>query len=513
MAKTGMDRLNELKPQIYKCIHCKACRFAYSGEPSRKGIGEHTGKTGKTILYEGMVDACPAGIEYGWEAFWNAGKVWIARSILNGDLEFTDEVRDVLMPCITCGQCSAQCENKIPTVDIIEALRAALVESGVPMIDKHQLVDKLVKELNNPYGGKAEERFKWAKDAGLGKFIDNKDAKIAYYVGCTASYRQVEVAIATAKLFEQLGINFTLLDDEVCCGSPFFRVGAVDTAQELMNKNLETFKNIEMVYFSCAGCYRTFTIDYPKWMVEGQELPFKTKHAFELVSSLIEIPKRKKEIPKEILELEAKLKEKPNDKYIQSQIKSLKAELEEIKDFKGEIKFKPNKELKGKVVTYHDPCHTGRHFAIDMEQEMIKNSKNLMFDMRKIDRVIDEWFEIPRIILRKLEEDVGIEFKEMYRIKLNSMCCGAGGGVRAGYPDFSIRTASLRCDEANAVGADILTTECPFCWRNLTDANEQYEHGMKVMGVLQMITEYNLLDIVEKPIESDFMQPSSRLEL
>ena len=498
MAKTGMKRLEELKPEIFKCIHCKACRFAYSGEPSRKGIGEHTGKTGKTILYEGMVDACPAGIEYGWEAFWNAGKIWIARSILTGDLEFTEEVRDVIMPCITCGQCSAQCENKIPTVDIIEALRAALVESGVPMIEKHQLVDRLVKELNNPYGGKADERFKWAKDAGLGKYVNNKDAKIGYYVGCTASYRQVEVAIATAKLFDQLGMNFTLIEEEVCCGSPFFRVGAVDTAQELMNKNLEGFKHLEKVYFSCAGCYRTFTIDYPKWMPEGEKLPFKTQHAFELISSLIAIPKKKKEIPAEIDTLKKSLKDKP-DKRVEAQLKRLEAEYNKLKEFHGEIKFKPNKELKGKVVTYHDPCHTGRHFATDMEQEMIKQSENLMFDMRKIDQKIEEWFDIPRVILRKLEEDVGIKFTEMYRIKLNSMCCGAGGGVRAGYPEFSLRTASLRCDEANAVKADILTTECPFCWRNLTDANEMYDHGMKVMGVLEMISDYDLLDIIEKP--------------
>ena len=452
MAKTGMDRLQELKGDIYRCIHCKACRFAYSGEPDKEGIGEHAGKQG-TVLYEGMVDACPAGIEYGWEAFWNAGKIWIARSILSGDLEFSEEVRDVIMPCITCGQCATQCENKIPTVDIIESLRAALVESGVPMIEKHQLVDRLVKELNNPYGGKADERFKWAKDAGLGKYINNKNAKVGYYVGCTASYRQVEVAIATAKIFEQLGIDFTLIEEEVCCGSPFFRVGAVDTAQELMKKNLEAFKDLDTVYFSCAGCYRTITIDYPKWMAEDEKLPFKTMHAFELVSKLIS---------------------------------------------EGKIKFKPNKELKGKVVTYHDPCHTGRHFALEMEQSMIKESTNLMFDMRKVNKAIDEWFEIPRVILRKLEEDVGIKFTEMYRIKNNSMCCGAGGGVRAGYPEFSLRTASLRCDEANAVKADILTTECPFCWRNLSDANEQYNHGMQVMGVLEMISKYNLLDITSK---------------
>jgi len=448
MAKTGQQRLEELKKEIYKCIHCKACRFAYSGEPSRKGIGEFSGKQG-TVLYEGMVDSCPAGIEYGWEAFWNAGKIWIARSILEGDLEFTEEVRDVIMPCITCGQCSAQCENKIPTVDVIEALRAACVEAGVPMIDKHNLIKRLVRERNNPYGGAAEERFKWAKDAGLDKYIDNKDAKIGYYVGCTAGYRQMDVAVSTCKLLEKLGINFTLIAEEVCCGSPFFRTGAVDVAQELMNKNLESFKHLEEVYFSCAGCYKTFTLDYPKWMAEGEKLPFKTSHALEKISELIT---------------------------------------------EGKITFKANAELKGKVITYHDPCHLGRHVALEIEQDMIKESKNLMFDMRKIGQKIEEWYELPRVILKQLEKDVGMKFVEMYRIKLHSMCCGAGGGVRAGYPDFSLRTASLRADEANAVGADILSTECPFCKTNLSDANNMYEHGLSVMGLLQIIDEYDIMD-------------------
>ncbi|MFX1276764.1 MAG: (Fe-S)-binding protein, partial [Promethearchaeota archaeon] len=404
MTKTGAEKLEELKYEIYKCIHCKACRFAYSGEPSKEGIGEWDGKQ-KSILYEGMVDSCPAGIEYGWEAYWNAGKMWIARSILNGDLKFSERVRNIIYPCITCGQCSSQCENKIPTVDIIESLRAACVESGVPLIERHQVIKKLVQEHDNPYGGNAKERFKWAKEAGLEKHINNTKAKVAYFVGCTASYRQMDTAIATCKLLEKLGINFTLIDKEVCCGSPFFRIGAIDTAQDLMKKNLENFKDLELVYFSCAGCYRTFSIDYPKWN-EDDEIPFKTAHAFELISRLIT---------------------------------------------DGRIRFKKKSELKGKIITYHDPCHTGRHFGLEIEQEMIKKSNNLMLERRKIREVIQNWFEIPRIILKQLENDVGIIFKEMYRIKMDSMCCGAGGGVRAGYPDFSLRTSSLRCDEANAV--------------------------------------------------------------
>lgn len=447
MAKTGMEKLNDLKREIFKCIHCKACRFAYSGEPSKKGIGEFTGKQG-TVLYEGMVDSCPAGIEYGWEAFWNAGKIWIARSILTGDLEFSEEVRDVIYPCITCGQCSSQCENKIPTVDIIEALRAACVEAGIPIIDKHAAMKKMAEERNNPYGGAAADRFKWAKDNNLGQYIDKKGVKVGYYVGCTASYRQQQVAIATCKLFEKLGIDFTIIHEEVCCGSPFFRTGVVDLAQDLMKKNVDAMKDLDTVYFSCAGCYKTITLDYPKWM-EGGVLPFKTQHALEIVAEMIT---------------------------------------------EGKLKFKANADLKGKVVTYHDPCHLGRHVGLEIEQDIIKESKNLMMDMRKIGQSQAAWFEKPRTILNKLAEDTGLIFKEMYRIKMHSMCCGAGGGVKAGYGDFSLRTSSLRCDEANAVGADILLTECPFCVTNLSQANEEFEHGMTVNTILGLITDYDLID-------------------
>ena len=444
-----MERLKELKNDIYKCIHCKACRFAYSGEPDKVGIGEYKG-----TLYEGMVQACPAGIEYGWEAYWNAGKIWIARAVLEGELDLVkngQDIADVVYPCITCGMCASQCENQIRTVDIIEALRGALIESGFEPLDKHALVKRVNAAQDNPYGGKKEDRMKWARDSGFADSI-NKDTKLAYYVGCTASYRQTNIAIATMQLLKKLGYDITVLDDESCCGSPFFRTGLVDEAQRTMNHNIEKFSKFDVIMFSCAGCYRTFTIDYPKWT--KKENTFKTIHAMELVSELVRLEK---------------------------------------------IKFKSHPDLKGKKVTYHDPCHTGRHYGLWYKERLIEESKNLMLDMRAINRILDDWFEVPRRLINAIP---GLEFNEMYRIKMDSFCCGAGGGVRAQYPEFSVKTASLRCDEANAVQAEYLLTECPFCWRNLYDANEQYEHGMKVMTILEMISQFDLIESSEMiPVE------------
>jgi len=440
-----MERLKELKKDIYRCIHCKACVFAYSGEPSRKGVGEHKGTFGKqSVLYEGMLKSCPAQLEFGWEAYANAGKVWIARSILEGEIQIDENVAEVVYPCITCGLCEEQCENDIRTVDIIEALRAAVLEAGVPARDKHDLVDNITKKEDNPYGGKKEERMDWVKEAGIDPaLLNKKDAKIAYFVGCTAAYRQKNIAGATVKLLQKLGLDITVLTDEVCCGSPFFRVGKTQTAQRLMKDNLKMFSKYEKVLFSCAGCYRTFTVDYPKWTKEKNK--FATQHAMELIAQLIT---------------------------------------------EGKLEFKEHPKLKGKTVTYHDPCHTGRHFAEYFKHQLIEESTNLFLDKRKLNQKVDAWFEIPRTIIKAIP---GITFNEMYRIKENSFCCGAGGGVRSQYPDFSLNTASRRLDEAEAVKANIVLTECPFCWRNLSDANDRDKHGMEVYGILELIDTYDLV--------------------
>nr|MDO8085178.1 (Fe-S)-binding protein [Candidatus Sigynarchaeum springense] len=440
-------RLEPFKQDIYRCIHCKACKFSYSGSPEKSGPGEYKG-----VLYEGMLNSCPSGIEFGWEGYWNSGRMWIARGLLDGTLKPSEAVRDVLMPCITCGNCSTQCENWIDTVGIIEAMRATLVDAGIPLLDRHALIKQFATDLNNPYGRDKDKRTDWAKSDPDLKSQINKQADEAYFIGCTAAYNQTNIASATTRILKSLGINFAIREDEVCCGSPFFRIGEVDFAKGLMKKNLEVFSKYKRVIFSCAGCYRTLTLDYKKHT--GKPVPFETIHAMEIVADAIK---------------------------------------------SGKIKIKAHPDLKGKTFTYHDPCHTGRHMFIEKKQELMHGSKNMFLDSRKV-KDIHKLFDIPRVILNAIAKANDAKFVELYRNMEESFCCGAGGGVRAQYPDFSLKTSSLRLDEAEAVGASIVTTECPFCWRNLYDANEKYQHPLKVYGILEMLDKFNLIEIQANPV-------------
>jgi heterodisulfide reductase subunit D len=78
-------------------------------------------------------------------------------------------------------------------------------------------------------------------------------------------------------------------------------------------------------------------------------------------------------------------------------------------------------------------------------------------------------YETPRIVLDNLP---GLKFIEMDRVRELQRCCGAGGGVKAGIPDMALDIASERIRDAQAVKADILTSCCPFCRRNIADGRD-----------------------------------------
>jgi heterodisulfide reductase subunit D len=100
----------------------------------------------------------------------------------------------------------------------------------------------------------------------------------------------------------------------------------------------------------------------------------------------------------------------------------------------GKLKFELPVE---QLVTYHDPCHLGRAAGV---------------------------FEDPRMVIKAIP---GLDLVEMPRHGLYSRCCGAGGGVKAGYPDLQNKMAQARIREAEETGAGELISACPFCYAGL----------------------------------------------
>ena len=69
----------------------------------------------------------------------------------------------------------------------------------------------------------------------------------------------------------------------------------------------------------------------------------------------------------------------------------------------------------------------------------------------------------------------------------DSWCCGAGGGARAQFPDWTLDTSIERIKEAEATGATHLVSACPFCETSLELAIEKSESKLKLVDLIQLV--------------------------
>jgi Fe-S oxidoreductase len=123
----------------------------------------------------------------------------------------------------------------------------------------------------------------------------------------------------------------------------------------------------------------------------------------------------------------------------------------------GRIKLDKSR-IEGRI-TYHDPCQIARNGGV---------------------------YEAPRNCLKALTDD----FVEMMPNRQANWCCGGGGGlVIAGEPEFRMMSAKVKADQIRATGADILATACEMCYAQLTDLIDEYELGMEIEFVSNLVAE------------------------
>jgi Fe-S oxidoreductase len=80
----------------------------------------------------------------------------------------------------------------------------------------------------------------------------------------------------------------------------------------------------------------------------------------------------------------------------------------------------------------------------------------------------------------------------MKRNRENSLCCGAGGGVKIGYPDWSLEISKERLEEAKDTGMSVISSTCPFCITNLNDANDEFKMNFEVIDLIEILDKLDI---------------------
>ena len=240
---------------------------------------------------------------------------------------------------------------------------------------------------------------------------EGENPEILFWVGSAGSFddRAKKITRSFVKIMHQANVKFGVLGtEESASGDVAKRAGNefLFQMQAMMNIQVMNNYNITRIVTTCPHDYNTLKNEY-KGLGGNYEVFHHTEFIYELIN---------------------------NKRFILSG------------------------NLKGKKITYHDPCYLGRGNGV---------------------------FSIPR----KLINLIGLELIEMKRSKKQSFCCGAGGAQMFKEPEKGNQDINInRTQEALSTDAKIIATGCPFCNTMITDGVKHLAEGsVEVLDIAELI--------------------------
>ena len=421
--KTSLD-VTQVENFIFdmtKCIKCKGCTWV-----------DHIYMPGVKFSTR-----CPSATRYLFDSYGAYGKMRIGLALVEGRLDYSPELLKILYACTLCGACDVGCKRNLDLeIELtLEALRIKAVKDGKGPMPQHKKKAQDILTEHNRFGAPHQNRTKWLPEG----IKPSPKADVLYFVGCSASYTNPEIAQATVKILDASGTPFMLMPDEWCCGNMLYSVGMVDEARELAQRNIEAVKQTgaTTLLTSCAEGYRMWKVDCPKILnMSTADLGFRVVHLVEFVDELIK---------------------------------------------KGALKLTNRIDLR---LTYHDSCSLSRLSEpwVPWEGERgLWGMVNPPLDRR---RGTNGVYQQPRDILKAIP---GVELVEMPRMRENAFCCGAGRGTMEAFPDFALWAAEQRLAEVKEVGAEAVVSACPWCKDNFAKVVSKNGEKLKVFDISELV--------------------------
>ena len=381
--------------------------------------------------------ACPIFRATGHESGVARGRLALLRAIIEGRLDWSDDIEAPLFDCLLCGACTSNCFPAIPTSDLLIRARSEyLARVGRKSIHR-LLFDHLL-----PYPDRlhvAARAVALSKKAGLSNLAralgllrifgrdfanaediveklpvtafrarnhpgvyqgSGEELTIAYFIGCGVDIIQQQTGTATLQLLRQIARQVHVLDN-CCCGLPAYSFGDLQIAQKLAQKNMQVLASgsYDVIVTDCSSC-ASFLKKYPVLFSEEDS----RREAAKMFS----------------------------------------AKIRDLAESLNNVALPAPAADAAIRVTYHDPCHASRG------QGLVKE---------------------PRDILKKIP---GIEYRELPEA---DWCCGGAGAYALSQYDLYRRVLDRKIANLIATEADIIATSCPACIMHLSYGVRK--HGLK----------------------------------
>jgi glycolate oxidase iron-sulfur subunit len=412
--------------------------------------GEHAYHCAKCGL---CLNACPVYREMLVESHSPRGKVQLAKHIIEGDLDITEHMSDILFSsCLLCGSCVAACPSGVRQDALFSGLRWRAAERyGLGFTKK-----LFFRVLANGWLMSTSAWFgKWVRKIFGGSWIESRmkvgnlpiegippmnakpfndefpeivtpegavNARVLYFHGCATNYVFGDVGKAVVAVLTRMGVQVEIPKNQSCCGLPIFLSGDRKTSLTCIREVVGTCarKDVDAVIVDCATCGSALRNEYVHILKELRDLGEGVDD--DLVKSA---------------------------EYLAGITMDVSEFIDAHQDWLPPFQPAPAEKVR---VTYHDPCHL-------LKGQHVGNQ--------------------PRRLLKLLPN---IEFVEM---EAADRCCGGGGEYQIEYGEMSALITDRKVENVLKTGARFVATGCPGC--NITIGAHLARHNVKTIHTVQLI--------------------------
>lgn len=411
-----------------------------------KKLQDFAGVIGECVKCGVCQAHCPTYLLTRKEGAVARGKISLAAALLAGEADLEQRLQEDIGMCLMCGSCVGKCPNKVPTHEIVGAIRREICENkGLSPLGKGistLLGSKvLMKSLSKggallaplmlkkvPESSGLRLRFPAPGLQGmenrtvpkiafrnlfdrLPEFIEGQTDKpiIGFFAGCSITYAYPEIGEHMVAILHRLGYSVYLPRAQWCCGIPALSSGNGELVSELAEKNVAAFagREVQHIVTACGSCnggigehYRTMQADFKNFTdkVIDFSVFLRDTGLFDELAGMEKWPARA-------------------------------------------------------WVTYHDPCHL------------------------KIQGITRE----PRELLKALPN---VDFVEMAGA---SACCGLGGTFSVHHYESSKAIGAKKIPGLRESGASMIATACPGCIMHLQDVINHAGMQVRAVHLLELL--------------------------
>jgi len=373
------------------------------------------------------------------------GKIALAAALLDGETGLEERLQQDIGMCLMCGSCVNKCPNKVPTNEIVGAIRREITaEQGLSPIGKGvstllsskvlmktlskggaMLSPLLLKKVPETSGLRLRFPISVMKDRTVPKiafrnlfdrvpeFLEGRPDKpvIGFFAGCSITYAYPEIGEIMVSILHRMGFSVYVPRAQRCCGIPALSSGNGQLVEELAESNVGAFKKRELQHIitACASCnggigeyYKTMKVDYDDFTGKVIDFSVFLKQAglFTELAGMEKWPERTK-------------------------------------------------------VTYHDPCHLKTQGITREPRELLRS--------------------LPNVDYIEMENAAG--------------CCGLGGTFSVHHYDSSKAIGARKVPGLRESGAELIATACPGCIMQLQDIINHAGLKVRAVHLLELIAE------------------------